>query len=232
MIAILYTSPTAEEAILAEIRSVVSCLGCLQEPPSTVLACGHAFCFTCIRDLTDDDSLPHRLKVIHCPIHSKSQNFSPRLLPIQSGCRVLSLDGGGVKGLAQLVMLRHIEKRCFDVPVIHLFDLVVGTSIGGQIALALTIGTPSGPLLVDEATKTFQQLMRCSYQRKRLFSSAASLFFNKSKYKTTPLERDLKNLFGEETKLYSPPTSSQWGIPNVAVTTTMLDPVKAHLVTN
>ena len=211
-----YTSPTANEALPAEIRSVVSCLGCLQEPPSTVLACGHAFCFTCIRDLTDDDSLPHRLKAIHCPIHSKSQNFSPRLLPIQSGCRVLSLDGGGVKGLAQLVMLRHIEEKCFGIPLMHLFDLVVGTSIGGQIALALTIGTPSGPLLVDEATKAFRQLVESAFKSKIPLVHTASLYFGKTIYKATPLEKHLKTLFGTGTKLYG---ASQWSVPNVAVTT-------------
>ena len=53
-----------------------------------------------MRDLTRDKPLPHRLKDIRCPIHGKSHPFSPRLLPIQSDYRILSLDGGGVKDLS------------------------------------------------------------------------------------------------------------------------------------
>jgi hypothetical protein len=39
------------------------------------------------------------------------------------------------------------------------------------------------------------------------------------KYKATTLERHLKDLFGEETKLFSAAKSSQTDIPNIAVTT-------------
>ena len=195
------------------------------------MACGHAFCFKCIRELTLDQPLPHRLSDIHCPIHNESQKFSPRLLPIQSAYRILSLDGGGVKGLAQLVILRHIEKRCFDVPVIHLFDLVVGTSIGGQIALALTIETPSGPLTVAEALDAFPKLMERAFQSKVPLLGGTSLFFGKTIYKATPLETHLKELFGEETKLFGALASSRRSIPNVAVTT-VLDSVEARLITN
>ena len=208
---------------------MVSCLGCLQQPPSTLLACGHGFCLDCIRDLTHDESSPHRLKNICCPIHRKPQTFSPRLLPIHSGYRILSLDGGGVKGLAQLVMLSHIEKRCFDVPAIHLFDLVVGTSIGGLIALALTIGKPSGPLTVAATKDEFPQLIRTAFEARFTLLHSIPLIFNKTLYKATPLANCLKKFFGEETKLYSALQSS---VPNVAVTTTVLSPSEAHLVTN
>ena len=215
------------------IQSVVSCLGCLQEPPNTLLACGHAFCFRCMRDLTPDELLPHRLQYIRCPIHGAPQTFSPRLLPIQSGYRILSLDGGGVKGLAQLVILRHIEKKCFDVPVIYLFDLVVGTSIGGQIALALTIGKSSGSLPVAAAIDEFPDFMRRAFEARFPPLPAASLLVNKTQYKATRLENHLKDFFGEKKRLYSAPTSSQWSVPNVAVTTTTaLEPHKAHLVAN
>jgi len=214
-----------------DIRSIVSCLGCLQRSPSTVLACGHAFCRDCIRELTDDDPLPHRCRDIKCPIHQQKQNFSPRLLPKQSGYRILSLDGGGVKGLTQLVMLKHIEKRCFDIPLIYLFDLVVGTSIGGQIALGLNAQTPSGPLTVAEATEKFRELMKVAFKRKSLSFSLISIIMDRSKYNEKSLECHLQNLFGQHTKLFSAAVSSQ-SCPNIAVTTVALQPFKAHLVTN
>jgi patatin-like phospholipase/acyl hydrolase len=128
--------------------------------------------------------------------------------------------------------LSHIEKKCFDVPVIHLFDLVVGTSIGGQIALALTIGKPSGPLTLAAVKDEFPDLIRSAFIPRFPPFPAVSLFANKTRYKDKPLENRLKGFFGEETKLYSASSSSQWNVPNVAVTTTELDPFKAHLVTN
>jgi predicted acylesterase/phospholipase RssA len=210
---------------------VVSCLGCLQEPPNTLLACGHGFCSNCIRDLTDNERLPRYLQDIFCPLDRAPQAFSPRLLPVQSGYRILSLDGGGIKGLAQPVMLKHIEEKCFDVPVIYLFDLVVGTSIGGQISLALTMGKSSEFLTVAAAKDEFPNLMRRTFAAKFPPLPNLNLLRNKTKYKATQLESELIDFFGE-TKLYSVPTSSQWSVPNVAVTTTVLDPIEARLVTN
>ncbi|KAM0714688.1 hypothetical protein Q7P37_009705 [Cladosporium fusiforme] len=54
---------------------------------------------------------------------------------------ILSLDGGGVKGLIQLVMLSMLEQEIgLDLPLRCFFDLIVGTSIaGGMIALGLGV---------------------------------------------------------------------------------------------
>ena len=136
--------------------------------------------------------------------------FSPRLLPIQSGYCILSLDGGGVKGLAQLVMLSHIEKKCFDVPVIHLFDLIVGASIGGLVALALTSGKPTGPLTAAAANDEFPHLIRSAFDSKLTPSvHAKPLSFNRT-YKVASLKNSLKRFFGAETRLYSASPSSPW----------------------
>ena len=131
-------------------------------------------------------------------------------------------------------MLSHIEKKCFDVPVRHLFDLVVGTGTGGQIALALTIGKPSGPLTAAAAEDEFAELIRSAFDPRFFLLPVAPLFINKTMYKTTSLENCLKRFFGPETKLYGVPPSSQWNVPNVAVTTTVLGSraYKVRLATN
>lgn len=57
----------------------------------------------------------------------------------ENGSRILCLDGGGVKGLVQIEMLRQIELRT-GKEIIKLFDWIVGSSTGGIIALALVHG--------------------------------------------------------------------------------------------
>jgi patatin-like phospholipase/acyl hydrolase len=70
---------------------------------------------------------------------------------------VLSLDGGGLKGLFTASFLAHWEKATAQ-SVANAFDLIVGTSTGGIIALALAIGTPAKEIVsfyTDEALEIF-----------------------------------------------------------------------------
>jgi patatin-like phospholipase/acyl hydrolase len=54
-----------------------------------------------------------------------------RLKPKCAGVRILTLDGGGVRGIVELAILREIEDRVgLGVPIRDLFDLIVGTSTG------------------------------------------------------------------------------------------------------
>jgi len=60
--------------------------------------------------------------------------------------RILSIDGGGIRGLIPAMVLAELE-RVAQQPISELFDLLVGTSTGGIIALGLALrkadGTPS-----------------------------------------------------------------------------------------
>jgi uncharacterized protein len=55
--------------------------------------------------------------------------------------RILSIDGGGIRGLIPARVLEEIERRCAR-PTGELFDLVAGTSTGAIIACALTKPQP------------------------------------------------------------------------------------------
>jgi patatin-like phospholipase/acyl hydrolase len=51
--------------------------------------------------------------------------------------RVLSIDGGGIRGMIPALVLAEIERRA-ERPTAELFDLIAGTSAGGILACALT----------------------------------------------------------------------------------------------
>jgi uncharacterized protein len=51
--------------------------------------------------------------------------------------KILSIDGGGIRGIIPASILVEIEKRTKQ-PIYKLFDLIAGTSTGGIIALGLT----------------------------------------------------------------------------------------------
>lgn len=62
--------------------------------------------------------------------------------------KILSIDGGGVKGLYSVWILKHFEEslrneKGEDKRIVDYFDLICGTSTGGLIALALSLRIPT-----------------------------------------------------------------------------------------
>ena len=53
------------------------------------------------------------------------------------GLRILSLDGGGVKGIIGVRLLARLEEE-LGLPLWRTFDLIVGTSAGGIIATSVS----------------------------------------------------------------------------------------------
>ncbi|KAM5588647.1 phospholipase A I [Rosa sericea] len=75
-----------------------------------------------------------------------------RQVPKQ-GLRILSMDGGGMKGLATVQILKAIEKGT-GKPIHELFDLICGTSTGGMLAVALGIKLMS----LDQCEEIYKNL--------------------------------------------------------------------------
>lgn len=64
---------------------------------------------------------------------------SPASSPVPNCFQILSLDGGGAKGLFSAAVLAKLEEDCGVRIQVH-FDLIAGTSTGGLIALGLGLG--------------------------------------------------------------------------------------------
>ena len=59
--------------------------------------------------------------------------------------KILSLDGGGIKGIYSAQFLARCEQELtVGKPVASYFDMIAGTSTGGIIALGLALGLQRG----------------------------------------------------------------------------------------
>ena len=62
--------------------------------------------------------------------------------------RVLSIDGGGIRGIIPALVVAHLERKA-KKPASELFDLMVGTSTGGVLALGLSLEGDCGKPLFN-----------------------------------------------------------------------------------
>ena len=60
--------------------------------------------------------------------------------------RILSLDGGGIRGVIEAVILAEVEK-IIDRPLNKYFDLIAGTSTGSILGAAIAIGQKSEDII-------------------------------------------------------------------------------------
>jgi patatin-like phospholipase/acyl hydrolase len=58
---------------------------------------------------------------------------------VASPFRVLAIDGGGIRGIIPAAVLADLERRLAPSAIADVFDLIVGTSTGGILALGLTV---------------------------------------------------------------------------------------------
>jgi patatin-like phospholipase/acyl hydrolase len=68
--------------------------------------------------------------------------------PVGKPYRILSIDGGGIRGILPAAILTILEERYLaGKSAGDYFDLITGTSTGGIIALGLSIGLPARAIL-------------------------------------------------------------------------------------
>ena len=102
--------------------------------------------------------------------------------------RILSIDGGGVRGIYPAHFLKLLSDQIDGHDLTTVFDLFVGTSTGGLIAAAIACRIPLATVvdLYEKRSKTI-------FGRKRF--TARNTF--RSAYDTAPLRRIVEELFKE-----------------------------------
>lgn len=161
-------------------------------------------------------TLDRRPPVRHHPLMSSSKLV-----------KVLSIDGGGIRGYLPAVFLAEVERRAAR-PISGLFDLVVGTSTGGIIGLGLAAGKNAAELAEFYpmyGRRIFGGVDNRSEWDKRLWGSGGNimqsvnlaakriggpfggnaLFGGNARHTAEGLESALKEVFGEM-KLSEVPT--------------------------
>ena len=85
----------------------------------------------------------------------------PQTISPGSTVRILSVDGGGIRGILPARLLQEIERRT-GKPAADLFHLIAGTSTGGIIGCGLVNGMPAaelGDLYAKQGAIIFQRSM-------------------------------------------------------------------------
>lgn len=120
-------------------------------------------------------------------------NSSSSSVPSSQTFKVLSIDGGGIKGLYSARILEHFELK-FNCHIADYFDLICGTSTGGLIALALSLKIP----VVDISNLYYNQGKKIFPQQNSFFGKLKQVFLG-SKYDNSQLKEELQKIFRERT---------------------------------
>lgn len=106
------------------------------------------------------------------------------ITPLAKTCRILSIDGGGIRGVIPATILAALEEK-LGGPLARHFHVLAGTSTGGILAAGLAHEIPATKL-VDFYAKDGPSI----------FAGSILSDLNGPKYGTTALEGALKTAFG------------------------------------
>lgn len=107
--------------------------------------------------------------------------------------KILSIDGGGIKGLYSSTVLEHLESK-FGGSCSDYFDMICGTSTGGLIALALSQKLPA-----SEISKIYTEHGKDIFPKQNRLVGLLRQTLWKGKFKDRVLKSVLTEIFGEKT---------------------------------
>lgn len=116
----------------SNLRTNRCCLFCLVHRPEYMLPCRHAICDACVRRFgTPQHDEEHCFKVSRCLLCQATCDLRFRLKPPTAGARILSIDGGGIRGVIPLQTLTLLQASMGDdCPIRDFIDVAFGTSAG------------------------------------------------------------------------------------------------------
>jgi Patatin-like phospholipase len=119
--------------------------------------------------------------------NTASEAFKRLHVPAQNRA-LLTLDGGGIRGILTLQLLKALEEQA-GAPCYRIFDLVAGTSTGGIIAGLIASGKTA-----VEIEALYEKLVSKVFLRRDFF---ANQFVNPPAWSKASYRRLLKELLGD-----------------------------------
>ncbi len=113
--------------------------------------------------------------------------------------RILSIDGGGIRGVFPAAFLASIEQD-LERPLVDYFDLIAGTSTGGIIAIGLAMGLSAQDLLElyeDRGPEIFSQTRRGLLGKATDSAKKLKWAFWGPKHNSNSLEQALQGVLGD-----------------------------------
>lgn len=115
------------------IRSYDTCLICLRRRPQYGLPCGHCICDNCVQvfgTLSCENPWDFQLQCcLLCGL--ATPGLVVKVKPKTATVRLLSVDGGGIRGSVSLEFIQALQDRVgLPMPIQDHFDVAYGTSSG------------------------------------------------------------------------------------------------------
>lgn len=125
------------QQVFSQIKTRNLCLGCFIRPYEYRLPCQCSMCASCVSTLGKimDKSASAVIRFQSCPLCCLNFEVPTRLRipPPTAGYRLLELDGGGIKGIVQIIVLQKLQD-IVQLPMAMFLDLATGTSAGKFIS--------------------------------------------------------------------------------------------------
>lgn len=113
--------------------------------------------------------------------------------------KILSINGGGVRGLIPLYTLREIERK-YEIPIANIFDYYAGSSIGTVIISSLLVSDDgiNPKYTCEELYKMIESLCKDIFANSFYYRMTTVYGWMGSKYPTHNLENLLDKFFGDK----------------------------------
>lgn len=140
------------------VKSSDTCLACQRRRPQFELPCGHTVCENCVsvygQPCAGDGWLVRLPACLLCNT-ALPGSATFRLHPPTAGVSVLCIDGGGIRGVVPLQLLKRIEDRvALPIPFQRFVKVAFGVSSGGLIAADMFVNGHS----IDQTLERFVTL--------------------------------------------------------------------------
>ncbi|OEU16469.1 FabD/lysophospholipase-like protein [Fragilariopsis cylindrus CCMP1102] len=141
-------------------------------------------------------------------------------IPGQKGLRILTLDGGGSRGMTSVVAMKAIVDSLGGMEIADCFDLVVGTSTGAIIAFLVGLNRETS----EQAVERYDDLIGKIFTKSAF--STPMLLFTTATYDESPFMNVLNEILGDNTMLDS---RANPAVPFVFAVTSKMSSSPTHI---